>query len=561
MPGNVDRGGRNDTRQRRALQKLAANALKNLGITSGDGIIVDETEGTISIDLADANSGLVLLPSGLSILLDTNPGLVLGAAGLKILIDPAAHNLSALSVTGLMTRSPLTAKGDIYVWSSLDTRLPVGSDGQVLIADSTQATGLKWAAAAAASPLTTKGDLYTYDTGNQRLAVGTDGFILTADSSAATGIKWAAATGAASPLTTKGDLYTYDTVNQRLAVGADGLVLTADSSQATGIKWQAVTPSTYITVTGSSPNETVTLNTGNGATSVVQLSQPRASGGYIRFSTNLIQAGLNITPGNTVYIGIAANTMTLDTQATAATGFKVQAGGSNIGISFTNTTCTVSGWGTSLTLQPLASAANTTGRQISVLGGAASTGTADGGKVAITGGTAAATSGVGGSVTITGGTSVGTNGGGVITIQTGDGIGSNQSGGQLLIKGGKPTGSGDSPILIQIQDNAGTAHTAIQAAVTASGTTAKLGFLGATPIARPGVYTITAAPAVSTALNADANAGANYTSTPVALLNASTLTDLNDLRADVQSLAAVLRQLIKHLGDTAGLGLVDETSY
>ena len=40
--------------------------------------------------------------------------------------------------------SPLTVKGDIYVRSSHDTRLPVGTDGQIITADSTEATGLKW---------------------------------------------------------------------------------------------------------------------------------------------------------------------------------------------------------------------------------------------------------------------------------------------------------------------------------------------------------------------------------------------------------------------------------
>lgn len=42
--------------------------------------------------------------------------------------------------------SPLTTKGDIYTYSTLDARLPVGTNGQVLTADSTALTGLKWAA-------------------------------------------------------------------------------------------------------------------------------------------------------------------------------------------------------------------------------------------------------------------------------------------------------------------------------------------------------------------------------------------------------------------------------
>lgn len=50
---------------------------------------------------------------------------------------------------GSGTASPLTTKGDVWGYDSADNRIPIGTNGYVLTADSTQTLGLKWAPSSA----------------------------------------------------------------------------------------------------------------------------------------------------------------------------------------------------------------------------------------------------------------------------------------------------------------------------------------------------------------------------------------------------------------------------
>ncbi len=83
-------------------------------------------------------------PSGSAVL--TINGVITGPS-VTLTGASSGFSYSTTGTTTLNLVSPLTTKGDLYTWSSSGTRLAVGTNGQVLTADSTQTTGLKWAAA------------------------------------------------------------------------------------------------------------------------------------------------------------------------------------------------------------------------------------------------------------------------------------------------------------------------------------------------------------------------------------------------------------------------------
>lgn len=70
---------------------------------------------------------------------EANGRLALGATATGSSLFTAADAAAALAIV-----TPLTTKGDLFTFSSVSARLGVGTNGQVLTADSAQTTGLKW---------------------------------------------------------------------------------------------------------------------------------------------------------------------------------------------------------------------------------------------------------------------------------------------------------------------------------------------------------------------------------------------------------------------------------
>jgi hypothetical protein len=161
-----------------------------------------------------------------------------------------------------------------------------------------------------ASPLTTKGDLYGFTTVDARVAVGTNGTVLTADSTAAAGVTWAAAAGGGKVLQVVQAVYTTATTITTTAYADTGLTLAITPSSATSKVLVMISQGALVDRASSSCLNKLQIL--RGATMIQESDRA---------------GGISVGGGSTTQISLNEVLIYLDSPATtSATTYKTQGG-------------------------------------------------------------------------------------------------------------------------------------------------------------------------------------------------------------------------------------------
>ena len=225
-----------------------------------------------------------------------------GAAAIRTLgssIDTTTKNLNPETTLGDLAYRSATA--------NVKTRLALGTAGQVLRVNS-GGNAPEWATTADQTPLTTKGDLFTFSTVDARLGVGANGTVLTADSAEATGLKWVAPAGSGKVLQVVAATYSTSQSTTSATYADSNLTATITPSSASS-KVLVMVDTNGIISTGNN-NARGGLRLLRGATVLSYIST-----GLVYFTGG----------GGTSNGGVGASIAYLDTPATtSATTYKTQ---------------------------------------------------------------------------------------------------------------------------------------------------------------------------------------------------------------------------------------------
>jgi hypothetical protein len=171
------------------------------------------------------------------------------------------------------------------------------------------------------SPLTTKGDIYTYSTTNDRLPVGVNGTVLSADSTQATGLKWIASGGTG----------TVTSVSVTTANGVSGTVANATTTPAISLTLGAITPTSVnsVVLSGSTtPTLAVTgtssISGANTGDQTITLTGAVTGSGTGSFATTVV-TNANLT-GDVTSVGNATTLTNAPVIAKVLTGYVSGAG-------------------------------------------------------------------------------------------------------------------------------------------------------------------------------------------------------------------------------------------